>query len=241
MGLLTGLTSDADVKQDEDSLGGVFTFDSGTYDAVIDAAFVEKSKGGAIGLNLHLAMPENKTLRQTLWVSSGDAKGNKNYYVSKGGDKRFLPGYNVASAICKLTVDAELSSFETEERVLSLYDYDAKKELPKKVAMITELLGQEITLGLIKQTVDKNVKDATTGFYVPSGDTKEENEIDRVFRTSDGFTADEVRKDVKTSEFLDKWKVKWTGKSRNKAKGAAKASGVSTGFIATTPKENLFT
>jgi hypothetical protein len=240
MGLLTGLASDADIKQETDSVGGTKVFPSGTYSAVIDAAFLGKSKGGATSLTMHYAMPDGSTFRNVLWIVSGDAKGNKNYYVNKNGDKHFLPGFNAANSISVLAIDKKLTELEEEDKVITLYDFDLKKEIPKKVPMLTELIGQEITIGLIEQTVDKNVK-TDAGEYVASGETRQENEVDKVFRTSDGITLAELT-DGKPPEFITTWTKKWIGEVRNKAKGAPKGAGVVAGApkASTAPKESLF-
>ena len=84
-------------------------------------------------------------------------------------------------SLCLLTVGKEISQMETETKVVNLYNPESKTEVPTNVEMITELLGKQVLGGLIKQIVDKNVKDAA-GNYVPSGETREENELDKLFQ-----------------------------------------------------------
>ena len=91
--LPTGLAIDTDVEaSDKDVLaGGGFTKPTGVYDMIVDTAYMGKSQKGAVSLNLILKSAQsgdNTTFRQTLWVASGDAKGNKNYYVDKNNKKR---------------------------------------------------------------------------------------------------------------------------------------------------------
>ncbi|GAG13407.1 unnamed protein product [marine sediment metagenome] len=121
----------------------------------------------------------------------------------------------------------------TETKTINLYDYDAKKEQPTDVDMIMDLIGKETTAGVIKQIVDKNIKnpnfDTSKPFgpanqtYIPSGTTKNENEIDKLFHT-DGRTITEIRA-KKDPVFKDTWLAKWEGKTKDKS--AAKAGVVS--------------
>jgi len=221
MSLLAGLKVTEAVEGDSDVLGGSVV-DSGIYPCVINVAYVDESKGGAKSFNLHLTTDKGQAIKQTLYVTSGKAKGCLPYY-ERNGKKQFLPGYNQANAVCILTLDREISEMDTEEKVVNIYDYEAKKELPTKVAMITDLLNQRVDVGIIKQVVDKNAKNAA-GIYVPTGETREENEITKVFRASDGLTVNEIKAGETKPDFRAKWAKKFTGTVRNKAKGAAEGS-----------------
>lgn len=223
MSLLSNLATDDSIENEKDSLGsGSRVRESGLYPMTIDLAYVTKSKSEALALNLVLKDGAGE-IKQQLWMTSGKEKGCKNYY-EKDGEKFYLPGFLQANALCLLTVGKEISVLDTEDKVISLYNFDAKSEVPTKVPMLTELLGKEILVGLIKQTVDKNVKDAT-GNYVPSGETRDENEVDKMFRASDRKTTAEIRAGSE-AEFADKWAEKWAGKTKDKStKGAAGTAG----------------
>ena len=225
---MDGLKKDDSIQGASDSLGGVYTVDSGVYLSTIDMAYLDKSKGGALGLYLHLKLNTGAIIKNTLWVTSGDAKGNKPYYVTKKGDKAYLPGFNQAHALAGLTVGKEFSDLEPETKQVLVYNYDAKKDIPTKVDALTELIGKQIKVGLIKQIVDKNIQN-DSGVYVPSGETREENEIDKLFNAETDQTIIEMKGDS-AADLMPKWKDKWTGEVKNKAKGAAK-----TGAVAGTP------
>lgn len=232
MSLLATLTTDASIANEKDSVGGSRVLESGLYKANVALAYITKSEGGALGLVLE-AKAEAGNIRQTLWMTSGTAKGCKNYY-EKDGVKNYLPGFIAANALSLLTVGKEISELETETKVINAYNKDAKAEVPTKVEMLTDLLGQEILVGLIKQTVDKTAKDATTGMYMPTGETREENEIDKFFRASDRKTTAEIRAQVEAAAFADTWEQKWAGKTRDKASKVAGTSGApKTGFAGT--------
>jgi hypothetical protein len=212
--VLAGLGADNEgIKEEKDSLGGFQVFESGLYPVKLSMVFITKSKGGAMGMTVRGKTAEGQMLDQQLWVTSGDKKGNKNYYIAKKtGDKHFLPGFNVGNAICLLTVAKNLSDLETEPGIAEIYGEK------KKVDMIPALAGQEVTFGLIKQLVDKTELDDESGDYMPTGESRAENEIDKVFRTKDGLTTVEIRGGLKSGEgkFMQQWLDKWGGEVKDR-------------------------
>lgn len=230
MSLLANLATDESIANEKDSIGGGGVLDSGLYPATVSLAYVTKSSGGATGLVLKAKTDQGRDINQTLWMTSGTAKGAKNFY-EKDGVKNYLPGFIAANALALLTVGKEIGQLDTETKVVNVYSFDAKAEVPTKVEMVMDLVGKDIIIGVIKQTVDKNVKDGN-GVYVPSGETREENEIDKFFRASDKMTTAEIRAAANDPVFYDTWAGKWTGQVRNKAKGASGTAGAPKGAAA---------
>lgn len=225
MNMLANLKSDASIATEKDSVGGgSFILESGIYNATVNLAYITKSKGGALGLVLNLKTDADKEIRQTLWMTSGTEKGCKNYY-EKDGEKHYLPGFNHANSLALLTVGKEISELDTETKVVNVYSPEAKAEVPTKVDMIMDLLGKEITVGVIKQTVDKTKKNETTGAYEPTGETRDENEIDKLFRARDRMTTAEIRAQAEEATFANTWEAKWAGKTKDKSKGASGTAG----------------
>lgn len=223
MSLLSGLTTDTSIADEKDSVGGGFApLDSGLYPCTVGLAYITKSDGGAMALNLVLTTEGGKDIRQQLWMTSGTAKGGKNYY-EKDGEKHYLPGFLHANALALLTLGKEIGQLDTEKKVINLYSSAAKAEVPTPVDMITDLLGKEILVGLIKQIVDKNVK--TDAGYVPSGETREENEIDKFFRASDRKTTAEIRAQAPEAVFADTWLKKWKDQVKDKSTKNAGTAG----------------
>lgn len=222
--MFDNLKTDASIEAEKDVLGGFGILDTDAYQFAIDMAYIDTADSGAMSLNLSLKTQDGATLRQTLWMTSGKAKGCKNYYVTQNGDKRYLPGFNQANAICLLTVGKEISDVGAEEKVIKLYDYEQKKEVPQTKQVLVELLGKEVTIGVIRQVVDKTAK-ADDGSYKPTGETREENEIDKIFRTSDHMTVNEIKAEETEAHFYDKWVDKNKGVTRNRAKGAKPGAG----------------
>jgi hypothetical protein len=229
MSLFKGLSTDSSIQADKDVLGGskFGVWDSGAYDTVIELAYVDESKGGAMSVNFVFKTQEGKELRQSIYVTSGKEKGQLNYYVDKEGNKKYLPGFNQVNDVCLLAAGEALSDMETETKVLSLYNYDQKKEVPTKKEVITDLIGKEITLGVQKIIQDK---------YNKPGETQTINEISKVFRTKDQMTANEIRAEETEATFYGAWKEKNTGIVINKSGKGGNAAAATPD----TPKKSLF-
>jgi len=225
MSLLKNLTTDETIANERDSVGSGGVLESGLYAAKVALAYLTKAGSGAVGLVLHLKTEIGREIRQTVYMTSGTAKGGTNFYIDKEGQKQYLPGFNLANSLALLTVGKELSQLDTETKVVQAYSAEAKAEIPTKVEMVVDLLGQDILVGVIKQVVDKSKKD-DNGVYQPTGETREENDIDKFFRARDRMTTAEIRAAATEATFADTWDAKWTGKTREKAKGASGAAGV---------------
>ena len=224
MSMLSNLKTDSNIANERDSVGSGGPLESGAYLSTITLAYLQKSAGGALGLVLNLKSSAGRDIRSTLWMTSGTAKGATNYYVDKDGNKQYLPGFNLANGLALLTVGKEISELETETKVVNVYSPEVKAEVPTKVEMLTDLLGKEIMTGLIKQVVDKSQKN-DAGVYVPTGETREENEIDKFFRARDNMTTAEIRAQSEEATFFATWVAKWEGVTRNKSKGTSGAVG----------------
>lgn len=233
MSLLSGLTTDSNIENEKDSVGGgsFGVLESDLYDFTIELAYLTKSQGGALALNLVLSTATGHEYKEQLWITSGKAKGCKNYY-ERDGERHYLPGFNHANAICLLTLGKEISQLDTEEKTIKLYDFDQGKEMPTQVDMVVDLLGQQISAGVQKQLVNKRVK-GDNGEYVDSNETREVNEIDKIFRTRDHLTTAEIRAQISEPEFKETWLKKWKGQVRDRtskkgADGAAPTAGAPT-------------
>jgi hypothetical protein len=236
MSLLSNLESNDTIEGDKDSVGGgSFLVDSGLHRMNIELAYIDQSARGALSLNLHLTgVDSGSNVRQTIWISSGDAKGNKNTYIDAKGKKQYLPGYKLAESLTEAVLKTKMNALETVEKVVNRWDFEAKAEIPQKTAVISDLLGKEILAGIIKQTVDK-VTDNGAGKWVPSGEVKDENVIDKFFN-ADGLTATEVKAGADEGSFTDKWESKFGGTYPDKSttgRDAAAASTVGTPTAAT--------
>lgn len=241
MSLLSGLTTDKNIADEKDSVGGSRVRESGLYPLTIALAYLTKSAGGALALNLVLKDDDGE-VRQQLWVTN---KKGENFYLDKKQEKQYLPGFNMANSLALLTVGKEIAALDTEEKVINLYNFEAKADVPTKVDMVVELLGKEILVGLLKQTVDKTKKNEATGEYEPTGETREENEVDKFFRAEDRLTSSEIRAGATEAAFATTWETKWKDKTRDRSTGAKGGNGTAgapkaSGPATSQPTQSLF-
>lgn len=242
MSIFKNVTSDNTVKGEADRIGGSRILDSNLYSMKVTLAYALVAASGAIGLVVGLKSDSGQEIRETLWTTSGKDKGGKNFY-EKDGEKFYLPGFLAANGLCLLTVGKELSELDTEEKLVKLYDYEAKAEIPTKVNMVVDLLGQEVLVGVLKTLVDKTAKDGNN-VYQPTGETREANTIDKFFRARDRMTVAEIRAQAEKAVFADQWAEKFAGQVINKAKGASGKAGAPTkaasNDAAKEPRKSLF-
>lgn len=223
MSLLKNLKKDENIAGETDVIGGSFVLDSGIYLSTVTMAYLLPSPKGALGLVLHFKTEDGKEFRQTLYVTSGDDKGNKNTYT-RNGKEHYLPGYNLANSLCLLTVGQELPDMETEMKVVKAYSKDAGEEVPTEVEVLTELLNEDVYVALQKQIQDRSVQ-GDDGKYHPTGETREVNEIDKFFRASDKLTTAEILAESSEPAFFAQWEERWKGQVRDRTTGTSAAKG----------------
>lgn len=207
---IEGLKIDSDVqKENADNLGGGgFTLDSGMYPMKVDMAYLAKSKGGAMSLKLHLKQLDGRklTIRETLWVTSGDAKGNKNYYL-RNNKKHLLPGMILADQISKITAGKEMSDLTVEEKTIKLWNSEAGEEVPTTVPALTEMIDSDIYVGVHKVRANR-VKLNAAGKYVDTNEERVYNEVHKVFHP-DGFSVTEKLAGSEKPTVIDTWRDKF--------------------------------
>lgn len=232
---LPSFKTQEDIKGPVDAVGGGFLVESGVYTAVVDMAYLDMSKGGAYSLNLTLKTEDGKTIREQLYMTGGTTKGQLNYYLDKDGKKQYLPGFNIANAVAVLTLGKEIGDLEPEDKMVNIRNFELKKDVPTSKPVYTDLIGQQVAVGMVKQIVAKNVQQAD-GSYKPGTETRTENVIDAVFSATTGQTLNEFRDGI-DPVFIAKWSEANTGKTRDRTK---KAGGTATAGAPTAPAKSLF-
>lgn len=244
MSLFQNFGTDGTIQDEKDVLGGggFKAIPSNTYDFTVKLAYVTIAKSKATGIVLELETEAGEKLKVTEWVSSGEAKGCKNYY-EKDGQKYYLPGFNNINAVCLLTVGKELKDMDTETKQIPLWNSEAKAEVPTKTQVLVDLHGQAITMGVLREIHNKTKWNAETNEREIVEGTVEQNVINKVFRTKDRKTVAEIRAEAEDAVFYDQWKEKNEGKDVDKTKAAGTATGTSGAPKAATsakPKTSLF-
>lgn len=243
--------TNAGLEAAEDRLGGSFgALDTDVYTGTIKAAYAGKSDRGAHNVTAVFELNvdgKKREYRETIYVTNRDGE---NFYLDKADkDKKHpLPGFTTANDLALLTTGKGLNEQSFEERVINVYDFGQKREIPTKVPMAVDMVGKEVSLAIIRETKVKQVKDAA-GNYVdsPTGETRDENSIDKVFHADSGRTVSEVVRKLEKGEFIEQWREKNKGVTRDRTKGKGGAvGGVQSGIpgqapgTAAAPTTNLF-
>lgn len=233
---------------DEDYVGGSGLFDTDIYTAKIKTAYIGKAQASEARNVTLLLDIDGKELRSQTWVSN--KTGDVTYKDKQSGEMKNLPGYNQINGLALLVAGKNLGDLDTEELVVKIYDYDAKKELPQSVTCFTELHGETVNVAVQRQTVDKTAKNDSTGAYDPTGETRDQNEIVKFFAGDKLVTISEVAEFIKSlgesfddvvenghllkaikkvpeeaGMFADKWLTRNKGQTYDKSSKGGKSAG----------------
>jgi hypothetical protein len=209
-------------------------FESGAYQMTVKLAYAEESSGGAVGVTF-VFTDGSKELKQTFYVTTGKAKGQKPYY-EKEGKQYPLPGLSMVNALCLMTTGEPLDKQETEEKVIPIWDNTQRKEVPTKKQVLMEVLGKDICLGILKITEPKKAKDSM-GNWVDTDQMRTFNEVDKVFHPDNHKTVTEILSQAETAAYYDTWVQQNEGTVRDKTK---KNNTPATSAPSTSPKKSLF-
>lgn len=218
MSLFANLNNDG-LEESQDRLGGYQALESGIYTGKIKAAYGGQSDSGAKFVSIIVDLGGDTEYRETIYITN---KAGENFYIGKKDGKKYaMPGFTTIDDLCLVTSGKPLSEQLTEEKVIKLYDTDAKKELPKAVPMLVDLLGLQVTLGILKQ-VESQTEKASDGTYVPKADgsTRTKNTISKVFHTETKMTVAEARQGAEAAKFHDQWEARNKGVTQNLVKDA---------------------
>ena len=225
MGLFDNLTNTDQMEESTDNLGGGFqAVPTDIYDCDIKLMYHSQSQGGANAFTV-VVDAGGQEVSETIYYTN---KKGENFYADKqDASKRHpLPGFTTLNDLCLLVTGFGLAEQETEEKVVKIYDYEARKEIPKPVQCITAMHGQKVKLGIQREIVDKEKK-GDDGQYHPTGDTRTQNAINKVFHAETGRTVVEVKNGVETPEFMNAWKERHAGKDRDRTKKTPNTGGAS--------------
>jgi hypothetical protein len=222
MSILQNLDTSNDIAESGDQSLSTIR-ESGLYVDTINKAYLTESAGGANAVVLELQDASGSKLRTTIYFTSGKAKGQKNYYENRDGEKRYLPGFELMENLCKLVTGKPLAQQDTQARTVPVYNFDAGAELPTEVTALHELWGKQILTGVVKQLVSKNVKN-DAGAYVPTAETREQNEVIKFFDATTQQTLTERSGNV-PANYVNDWRKKFEGKLINKVSKDAPTSG----------------
>jgi hypothetical protein len=204
-------------EKTEDRLGGFSRLETDIYLGTVKVAYGSKADSGAMAVNLIIDC-NGQEHRETVYVSN---RKGETFFLNKDDNtkKVSLPGFTLVNDLCLVAAGVPLSGVTTEEKIVNVYDYEQRKELPKSVPVITDLLGKKAFFAITKQIVNVNEKKGDE--YVATAKTREENVIDKVFEEHTRMTVAEATAAHETgkpgeAKFFDAWKERNAGKTRDK-------------------------
>ncbi len=230
-----------------DRLGGANDpLPTNVYAGTVKVAYAGASAGGAQNVSLVLDVG-GREVRETVYITS---KKGENFYVDKKDPtkKLPLPGYTTIDDLCLLATGEPLTEQATEEKVIKIYNFDQRKEVPTPVQVLGGLTDKPVLVGILREISDKEKKN-DAGVYTKTGETRTQNVIDKFFHPETKRTVAEYRHEVTTAEFHDAWVQRNAGKDRDRstktsgvgASGTGRPAmfGAAAGGVAK-PKSNLF-
>lgn len=240
--IFKNLTTDG-LEESQDRIGGGFVLSTDIYSGKIKMMYHGAAKSGAQFIQL-IAEFAGKEYRETVYITN---KEGKNYFLNKDDKTKKvpLPGFTVINDICLITTGKPLAEQEAEEKVVNVYDFDQKKEVPKNVPVLLETIGQEISLGIVKTLENKSVKN-DAGEYEATADERESNSIEKVFHTETKMTVLEATNGQTAGEFWEKWVNANKDKTRDKRtfkegqQGKSKGTPPTAGSSAPVERKSLF-
>lgn len=213
MGIFGNLNTEG-LEKTEDRLGGFQSYETDAYDATIKLAYAGKSANGAQSVNFVFDLAGGKEYRETVWVTN---RKGENWFLNQNDKTKKvpLPGFTVVNDICLMTTDKPLAEQDTEEKVVKIYDFDEKKEMPKSVDVLVGLLGQKVTLGILA-TLENKSKKNDAGDYEATAEERTVNSIDKVFHEPTKLTTTEAEQGLTEGVFYTSWVERNKGKTRDK-------------------------
>jgi hypothetical protein len=159
-----------------------------------------------------------------------------------------LPGFTTINDLCLVASGKPLAQQDAQEKVVKLYDFTERKEVPKAVTVLVDLLNQPVSLALGQILQNKQVKDAG-GMYVPTAETFTTVQIEKVLHPGQSNkTVLEISSGA-DAKYADAWLAQHKGKVRDKRtiKTGDATAAVSTGrpvppqaATSTAPTTSLF-
>jgi hypothetical protein len=210
-------------------VGGGYAWESGVYDTVVKMVYLNQSASEAVSFNVILENQAGKELKESFWIKSGKAKGNKTYYTKDGKDYP-LPGYSVANSLCVAATGESLAKCmaTAEKKTINIYNPELKKEAPTERPVLMGLAGVKVKVAVHQITEDKTAKNEA-GDYVATGQSRTVNEC-KFFGNEAGKTTEEILSDSDATMF-DKWAEKNTGTVIDKTTKGTATGGTSAADI----------
>lgn len=206
------------LEKAEDRLGGYQPLETDAYGSTITLAYAGAAASGAQNVTVHAKTDDGKEYRETIYITN---KKGENWFLNKQDQSKKvpLPGFTVINDLCIATTDRELSEQPTEEKMVKIYDYEQKAEVPQAAHVLVDLIGKRVTLGILNTLENKGVKQPD-GSYADGPEERNVNNIDKVFHDETKMTVVEAMNaggwDAEKAAFYPGWLERNKGKTRDK-------------------------
>lgn len=210
--LFGSLTTDG-MEEVEDRLGGGFQpFESDSYVGTIKQFYAGESQHGAKNMTVIIDI-DGREHRETIYFTN---RKGENFFLNKNDKSKKvpLPGFTTVDDLCLVALGVPLAETAFEDKMVNIWDHEVRREVPKSVPVAVDMIGKEVGVALLKIIANKTEKQGNE--YVDIADTREFNEIDKVFDPSTRLTVVEARNEVTEADFMDKWDEKNQGEIRDK-------------------------
>lgn len=193
---------------------GFQPLDTDLYRATVKMAYLNKAKSGAMSVAFEFDLG-GKSFKKEIYFTN--AKG-ENFFMTKPKDSSkpksvSLPGMTVVNDICIVTTGESLKAQRSsaEKKMVNVYNFDLKKDVPTEVTVLVGLLGKQLALAITK--VVENKKEKQGEEWVPTSEEVTTNEIEKAVFFSDGRTVSEWEKKDEA-----KWAEGWVKRNRGQVK-----------------------
>lgn len=213
MSKLFGNLTTEGAEEAQDRLGGRSLLPTGLYPGKIKVAYAGKSTtSDARSVTVVIKTDQGPEIRETFWITNG--KGEPTY-KTKDNKLAQLPGYASIEELCQVSVGKSITELDSEEKMVNIYDFDQKKEVPTSVPVLVDLVDAEVTVGLFKAIVNKQEK-GQDGKYHDIADSRELNTMEKFFHTDTGMTYQEIKRELEKGEFIHLWDEKYSGHDQDR-------------------------
>lgn len=201
-----------ELQENEERVGGGgFTADESNASLVLfENAYLTQSKHGAWAVNLQ---SKNKAGDERAYqIYFTNRKGEVFYKDKKSGNSVKLPGYQLLDSIALATCGKSFKEVldNTKTKVIDLYDYESRKDVPTEVQTLPLICKKALILGVIKK-IDNKFKNGKK-----TSEKRESNEIHMAFRKEDKLTPKEHASGASEPKMYNQWVAYWQEPARVK-------------------------
>jgi hypothetical protein len=219
---------------------GFEALDSDLYKGKVKMAYlvIHESKAQGIAFEFDLG---GKTLKIEQIVRT---KEGKNYFVNgKTKLKAPLGGFTVVDDICTILTGKGLKGQATEEKIVKVFNFDKKEDVPTQVHVLVDLIDKEVGIAVIKKLENKSKKEGEGAAtkYVATSETITRNDIVKAVHISDCATVGE-KSEKKPATWAAGWLKNNKGKTKEKLtyKGGSEGSSSAASAPPTGDRKPLF-